>query len=166
MGIDNERINNYNKQYSEYNAKRMALKPEREFLEKEIDRLCKELSEASGIEVNRNNIQQVYDNAVEKLNEKLRVGEEIFNRIKASENMNSQQYNNQQVYNDSQPQVEEQRVNQVPYVNQTPDELGFDSTGSVGTDSLLDSMNNMNQPNKAINNLPNMFGENPSTIKI
>lgn len=81
--IDIERVREFNRAYKQLKQREVELTAERDMNNKEIDRLCKELSAELGIEVNRDNAREVCERYVTELNERLGVGEAIFQRINA-----------------------------------------------------------------------------------
>lgn len=85
MDISLERIKKYNETLKAYNEKGAQLKVELSFNINELNKLCQELSQEIGVEVTTDNIEEVYKNYVSKIEETLRVGEEIFERIRAEE---------------------------------------------------------------------------------
>lgn len=85
MDISLERIKKYNETLKAYNEKGAQLKAELSFNINELNKLCQELSQELGVEITTDNIEEVYKNYVSKIEETLRVGEEIFERIRAEE---------------------------------------------------------------------------------
>ena len=81
--IDIERVREFNRAYKQFKQREVELTAERDMNNKEIDRLCKELSEELGIEITRENAREVCEKYVSELNERLGVGEAIFQRINA-----------------------------------------------------------------------------------
>ena len=51
--IDIERVREFNRAYKQFKQREVELTAERDMNNKEIDRLCKELSEELGIEITR-----------------------------------------------------------------------------------------------------------------
>lgn len=85
MTIDVERIKEYNKRYKESQSKVANLQAELDMNNREIDRLCKELSAELGITINRENVEQVYMQKVQEINSNLELGESILKRIESEE---------------------------------------------------------------------------------
>lgn len=85
MTIDVERIKKYNKKYKESQSKVANLQAELDMNNREIDRLCKELSAELGITINRENVEQVYMQKVQEINSNLELGENILKRIESEE---------------------------------------------------------------------------------
>ena len=81
MSIDVERVKSFNARYREAQQKAATIKAEIDMNNREIDRLCTELSNDLGITVTRENVEQVYASNVEEINKKLELGEDILNRI-------------------------------------------------------------------------------------
>ena len=85
MTIDVERIKEYNKKYKESQSKVANLQAELDMNNREIDRLCKELSAELGISITRENVEQVYMQKVQEINNNLELGENILKRIESEE---------------------------------------------------------------------------------
>lgn len=94
MGIDINRIKQYNNRVNEGKQKVAQDRAEIELTRKEIKRLCGELSEELGIEVNEQNIEQIYNEHVQNIMTQVENGEQILNRIDAAENGNVASTNN------------------------------------------------------------------------
>ena len=83
--INIEEVKKYNKSLKEYKDKSAKLNAQIEFNTKEIENSCKELSEELGIEVTTENIESIYEEYVAKINESLRVGNSILEKIREEE---------------------------------------------------------------------------------
>lgn len=86
MGIDVARIKQYNNRVTECKQKVAQDRAEIEVSRREIKRLCSELSEELGIEVNEQNIEQIYNEHVQNIMTQVENGEAILNRIDDAEN--------------------------------------------------------------------------------
>ena len=86
MAITTDEIRKYNEKLNECRQKKVKLETELEVSKREIDKLCAELSNELGITVNQDNIGQIYREYMEKLENKVKSGMEILNRIE-SENL-------------------------------------------------------------------------------
>ncbi len=84
--LDIERIKRYNDNLKREVARSAQLKAELEFNTNELNRLCQELSDDLGIEVNEQNIELVYTELVKKIENNLQVGEEMLDRVKEQSN--------------------------------------------------------------------------------
>ncbi|MEM4385656.1 MAG: hypothetical protein QXD03_03820 [Candidatus Anstonellales archaeon] len=84
--INIEEVKKYNEALRGYKEKLSRVEAELEFNMNELNRLCKELSAELGIEVTIDNIEQIYNDRVEKVKNTLINGREIIERIKAEEN--------------------------------------------------------------------------------
>ncbi len=84
--LDIERIKRYNDNLKREVARSAQLRAELEFNTNELNRLCQELSDDLGIEVNEQNVEMVYMELVKKIENNLQVGEEMLNRIKEQSN--------------------------------------------------------------------------------
>lgn len=83
-------IREYNRELKEYTRKFSDTRAKMDLNTNEVNRLCKELTEELGMEVNPQNLEQVYAECVEKINNQLAVGKEILNRIKYEEQNTAQ----------------------------------------------------------------------------
>lgn len=83
--IDVGRIKQYNEEYKKCKEKAMQLTAERDMNKKEIESLCRELSVELGVDVTPENVGQIYNERVAKINADLALGESIINRIKNEE---------------------------------------------------------------------------------
>lgn len=85
MDINLERIKKYNENLKMYNEKAAQLRIELNYAINELNKLCKELSDTLRIEVTPSNIEEIYKQYVQKVEETLKIGEEIIARIQAEE---------------------------------------------------------------------------------
>lgn len=85
QGIDLNQVRQYNASLKQYKDKAASLKAEIDYTNKEIDTLCSELSAELGISVTRDNIQQVYDEQVSKINSTLQSGNAVLSKIASEE---------------------------------------------------------------------------------
>ena len=81
--IDIERIKRYNEALDNYKAEANRVLMEKELIDRDIDRLCKELSDELHTPVTRENAESLCSEYMEKLENTLTTGEEIFERVKA-----------------------------------------------------------------------------------
>lgn len=101
--INIEEVKKYNQSLKEYKDKSARINAQIEFNTKEIENSCRELSEELGIEVTTDNIESIYEEYVEKINESLRVGNSILAKIKDEESGVSNSVVEQVVEQPSQP---------------------------------------------------------------
>ena len=80
-----QEIKEYNDRLREYKEKSSKIKAEIEFNTAELSRLCEELSVELGIEVTMDNLEEIYNDRVDKINNTLKVGKEILERIREEE---------------------------------------------------------------------------------
>lgn len=85
QGIDLNQVRQYNASLKQYKDKASSLKAEIDYTNKEIDTLCTELSAELGINVTRDNIQQVYEDQVSKINSTLQSGNAVLAKIASEE---------------------------------------------------------------------------------
>lgn len=88
-GLNIERIKAYNKELKEYKEKSANARAQLEVNKNELLRLCNELTTELNIQVTPDNIEEVYKQCVEKIENNLKTGEEILQRIKNEESANS-----------------------------------------------------------------------------
>lgn len=88
-GLNIERIKTYNKELKEYKEKSANARAQLEVNKNELLRLCNELTNELNIQVTPDNIEEVYRQCVEKIENNLKTGEEILQRIKNEENATS-----------------------------------------------------------------------------
>jgi hypothetical protein len=106
QGIDVNQIKQYNASLKQYKDKAANLNAEIEYTNKELDALCKELTAELGVEVTRDNVEQIYNEQVEKINSTLQSGNAVLAKIAGEEQKALEQP--QQVQ--SQPTVQSQPV--------------------------------------------------------
>ena len=81
-------IREYNRELKEYTRKFSDMRAKMDLNTKEVNRLCAELTAELGVEVTPANLEQIYADCVEKINNQLTVGKEILARIKTEEQQN------------------------------------------------------------------------------
>lgn len=86
-GINLEQIRVYNNTLKQYKDKAASLKAEMEYTNKELDSLCAELTAELGVQVTRDNINQIYEDQINKINSTLNAGTAVLTKI-ASEEQN------------------------------------------------------------------------------
>ncbi len=174
--IDVERVKAYNTELKQNIDRYSKIQAEKEFTSKELEKICQELSAELGIPVTQENLRQIYDERVAKVENSLRVGEEILNRIKAEEN--GQTPNPMPVYegfNNAIPtgqapvqtpvQVPAQNVSQQTNVNpmfanlgQPVKQPGAINTGEVPVINVEQGTPSAQPAQPQFGSLPNMFG--------
>lgn len=114
QNINLEEVKRYNASLKQYKDRAATLNAEIEYTNKELDSLCAELSTELGVTVNRENIEQVYKEHVDKINYTLQSGNAVLAKIASEE---------QSIANgQKQPQQtvgQQQVVGQAPVINQT-----------------------------------------------
>ena len=85
QGVDLNQVKQYNASLKQYKDKAASLNAEIEYTNKEIDALCAELTNELGIKVTRDNIQQIYDEQVSKINSTLQSGNAVLAKIASEE---------------------------------------------------------------------------------
>lgn len=83
--INLDQVRQYNNSLKMYRDKAAKMQAAIEFNEKELNRLCAELSTALGVSVTPSNIEQIREEFIAKLNNTLSVGMDIIDHIKKSE---------------------------------------------------------------------------------
>lgn len=87
QGIDLSQVRQYNSTLKAYKDQSASLNAEIEYTNNEIDSLCAQLTQELGIQVTRDNIKQVYNDEVAKINSTLQSGNAVLAKI-ASEEQN------------------------------------------------------------------------------
>lgn len=80
-GIDINEIKQYNASLKTQREKAATLKATIDYTTKELEQLCKELSAELGVEVTKDNIQQIYNDEVNKINSTLQSGKAVLAKI-------------------------------------------------------------------------------------
>lgn len=96
QNINIDEVKQYNASLKQYKEKAAQLNAEIEYTNKEIDELCTELSSELGITVTKDNIEQIYEEQVNKINMALQSGKAVLAKIATEEN---NQITNQNVAN-------------------------------------------------------------------
>ena len=94
MSIDIQRVKAFNEELKRYNEKAAQISAEIEFNNREIKRICEELTAELGISVTIENIDQIANERLAKIENTLQSGEAILQRIRQeeeAEEVNSQQ---------------------------------------------------------------------------
>lgn len=87
QGIDLGQVRQYNSALKTYKDQSASLNAEIEYTNNEIESLCVQLTQELGIQVTRDNIEQVYNDEVAKINSTLQSGNAVLAKI-ASEEQN------------------------------------------------------------------------------
>jgi prefoldin subunit 5 len=93
QGVNLEEIKQYNASLKQYKDKAAALNAEIEYTNKEINSVCAELTAELGVTVTRDNIEQIFNEQVSKINSTLQSGNAVLAKI-ASEEAASNPMNN------------------------------------------------------------------------
>ena len=102
QNINIDEVKQYNASLKQYKEKAAQLNAEIEYTNKEIDELCTELSSELGITVTKDNIEQIYEEQVNKINMALQSGKAVLAKIATEEN---NQITNQNIANVDQTPV-------------------------------------------------------------
>lgn len=81
-GVDINQVKQYNEQLKKYKEQAAKIKVEIEMNTGELNRLCEELTAELGVQVTPDNIEQIYNDRVEKVRNTLQSGTEIMDRIR------------------------------------------------------------------------------------
>lgn len=84
-GINLEEVKKYNASLKQYKDRATTLNAEIEYTNKELDALCLELSNELGVSVTRENIEQIYNEQVSKINSILQSGNAVLSKIATEE---------------------------------------------------------------------------------
>lgn len=135
--INIEAIKQYNTQLKGYREQAAKLNAEIEYTNKEIDELCTELTQELGIQVTRDNIEQIYNEQVQQINSTLQSGTAVLNKIASESNQETisvQQVQQQaavQQVQQVQPITPVQSVQQVVQTVQPVQQQTVASTGAA-----------------------------------
>lgn len=117
QNVNLEEVKRYNASLKQYKDRAATLNAEIEYTNKELDSLCTELSAELGITVNRENIEQVYKEHVDKINYTLQSGNAVLAKIASEEQSIA---NGQSAVQQPQQMVGQQQVvGQTPVMNQS-----------------------------------------------
>ena len=84
-GVNIDEVKKYNASLKQYQDKASQVKAGIDFNKKELERLCSELSKELGITVTPENVMQIREERIAKIENTLKVGNEILSRIKSEE---------------------------------------------------------------------------------
>ena len=155
-GINVEEIKRYNESLRAHNERATKLKAEIEFNTVELNRLCAELSAELGIQVTIENLENIYNDRVAKINDTLKTGTEILRRIAEEEaSANAAPINNSLGAMGTAPQ-------QAPNINGMTMPLG--PIGTIGTPAQQAAFNQGNTNNmfSSLDGGKELFGETPA----
>ena len=83
--INLEQVKQFNASLKQYKDRAISLNAEIEYTNKEIDVLCAELTTELGVQVTRDNINQIYEEQVVKINSTLQSGNAVLAKIASEE---------------------------------------------------------------------------------
>lgn len=135
QGIDLSQVRQYNSTLKTYKDQSASLNAEIEYTNNEIDSLCAQLTQELGIQVTRDNIKQVYNDEVAKINSTLQSGNAVLAKI-ASEEQNRANSNTVGSTSGAAPQMASTPVQQ----NTADVQQSTAPVGSTNADGLSDSM--------------------------
>lgn len=85
--VNIEEVKKFNSALKEYKDRAVRINAEIEFLSKEIDTLCAELTAETGVTVTRDNIEAVCEDLANRINSSLQSGNIVLSKIAEAENM-------------------------------------------------------------------------------
>lgn len=85
QGVNLEEVKKYNSSLKMYKDKAASLNAEIEYNNKELDSLCAELTAELGTQVTRDNVEQIYNDQVSKINSTLQSGTAVLSKIASEE---------------------------------------------------------------------------------
>lgn len=85
-GVNIEEVKQYNSSLKQYKDQSARLRVEIEVNTKELTQLCNQLSAELGVEVTTENVEQIYKEQVEKINNILETGNTILHKIESESN--------------------------------------------------------------------------------
>lgn len=145
QGIDLSQVRQYNSTLKTYKDQSASLNAEIEYTNNEIDSLCAQLTQELGIQVTRDNIVQVYNDEVAKINSTLQSGNAVLAKI-ASEEQNRANSNTVGSTSGAAPQMASTPVQQnTADVQQSTAPVGNTNAGGL-SDSTLPPFTGAAQP--------------------
>lgn len=145
QGIDLSQVRQYNSTLKTYKDQSASLNAEIEYTNNEIDSLCAQLTQELGIQVTRDNIEQVYNDEVAKINSTLQSGNAVLAKI-ASEEQNRANSNTVGSTSGAAPQMASTPVQQsTADVQQSTAPVGNTNAGGL-SDSTLPPFTGAAQP--------------------
>ena len=81
QGVNIEDIRKYNSTLKQYKEQAATLKAEIDYTNKELDSLCEELTAELGVTVTRDNIEEIYNEQVNKIQSALQSGNAVLAKI-------------------------------------------------------------------------------------
>lgn len=85
--VDIGQVKQYNATLKQYKDQASKISAEIDFNKKELESICAELTTELGVVVNPDNIEQIYNERVAKIQNTLASGTEILNRIRQESNL-------------------------------------------------------------------------------
>lgn len=107
QGIDLNQVKQYNASLKQYRDAAANINAQIQITQADLNKLCKELSAELGVEVTEDNVEQIYNSEVDKINSTLKSGNAVLAKIAEEE----QRLNNPQPQ--SQPQAAQPSASQV-----------------------------------------------------
>lgn len=139
QGIDLGQVRQYNSALKTYKDQSASLNAEIEYTNNEIDNLCAQLTQELGIQVTRDNIEQVYNDEVAKINSTLQSGNAVLAKI-ASEEQNRANSNTVGNTSGAVGNVGTAATNiPAPQVASTPVQQNTATVGNTNASGLADS---------------------------
>lgn len=114
QGVNLEEIKKYNNSLKQYKDKAASLNTEIEYINKELTTLCTELTQELGVEVTLDNIEQIYEEQVSKINSTLQSGNAVLSKIQSEEQNQANMSMQSTVSNSSVAPVTQAQVTQIP----------------------------------------------------
>lgn len=103
--VDIQRVNEYNRKLKDAKNEQSKIQNELEYSKRELNRLCSELSSELGVQVTIENIKEVYEQEMSKIERNLAIGEEILARICGGTPQNTSSNTQSEVETSEQPKV-------------------------------------------------------------
>lgn len=85
QNVNLEEVKQFNVSLKQYKDRAATLNAEIEYTNKELDSLCAELTAELGVQVTRDNIEQIYNEQVAKINSTLQSGNAVLAKIASEE---------------------------------------------------------------------------------
>ena len=85
QGVNLDDIRKYNASLKQYKDKAASLNAEIEYTNRELDSLCAELTAELGVQVTRENVEEIYNEQIAKINSTLQSGNAVLAKIASEE---------------------------------------------------------------------------------
>lgn len=114
QGVNIEDIRKYNSTLKQYKEQAATLKAEIDYTNKELDSLCEELTAELGVTVTRDNIEEIYNAQVNKIQSALQSGNAVLAKIASEQSGQVQTQTTQNIAYNTAPVAQQSVFTGVP----------------------------------------------------